>query len=150
MYHGNNDYISIVDKTDEQYHRSHIILHKGGTMFHLADFDTVQQLDFFAQTLGFTYTAAEWKESKQLGIYREYTIDRKFADAYTGGFWKLEDLPDDTKPVKALSNGSIVTCYYTNDGETITLYRPNPNAKAVYSPLPISEHIAHVKTYGLY
>ena len=64
-------------------------------------------------------------------------------------FWKIEDLPEGIKPIKALSNGSIVTCYYKTDKEAV-IYRPNPNAKEVYDPLETAEHIAHKKIYGTY
>ncbi len=67
-----------------------------------------------------------------------------------GGFWSLEDIPKNAKPIKALSNGSLVTCYFINDGKTITFYRPNPNAKTLYIPTEINEHINHQKEYGCY
>jgi hypothetical protein len=116
-------------------------------MFYIAEFHNAHQLDFFAETVGFTYELAECKESDLFGLYREYSIDRKFED---GSFWSLEELPIGARPIKAFSNGSIVTCYYTNDGEIITIYRPNPNAKTVYSPLTIQQHIAHKQIYGSY
>lgn len=39
----------------------------------------------------------------------------------------------------------IVDCYFLNDGETIHIYRPNPNAKEVYKPLSLKDHINFVK-----
>ena len=36
------------------------------------------------------------------------------------------------------------------DGEVIHFMRPNPNAKDIYKPLDIVEHIKHVKQYGTY
>lgn len=62
-----------------------------------------------------------------------------------GGFWKLSDIPENAKPFKALSNGSIVNCFFLNNGETIHIYRPNPNAKEVYKPLALKERIKFVK-----
>ena len=79
-----------------------------------------------------------------------YSMSHKINDFCGGGFWKLSDLPEGAKPFKALSNGSIVTCYFLNDGKEITIYRPNPNAKEVYQPLELKEHIAHRKIYGTY
>ena len=143
----NPAYITTVERTDPQYHRSPVILHKNFE-WHLGDFENMDQLDFLAQTLGFTYTMSEEQESERFGLYRRYEIDRRFND--NEGFWNREDVPADAKPIKALANGSIVTCYFTNDGETITIYRPNPNAKEVYKPLPIQDHIAHVRIYGLF
>lgn len=52
------------------------------------------------------------------------------------------------KPIKALSNGSIVDCYYINNGKDVKFYRCNPNAKKFYKPLPLDEHIAYQKKYG--
>ena len=37
-----------------------------------------------------------------------------------------------------------------NDGEIIRIYRPNPNYKEVYQPLPLTQHIAHIKLHGTY
>lgn len=147
----NNYYISTVTYTDADYHRSKIIIHKP-LMFYFAEFDTMEQLQFFADTLGFTFEMREERPQArhENGVYREYNISHKIIDDNIGKFWKLSDLPEGVKPFKALSNGSIVTCYFLNDGETITIYRPNPNAEKVYKPLEIQEHIAHKKIYGCY
>jgi hypothetical protein len=142
-------YISTLDKIDEQYHRSHVILHKD-YQWHFGDFDNMEQLQFLADTLGFEFELVEEKAWPAGGTYRKYAMNRKIDSPCSGGFWKREDVPAEAKPIKALSNGSIVTCYFTNDGETIRFYRPNPNAKGVYKPLELSEHIAHCKTYGTY
>lgn len=142
------EFITIVERTDCRLHRSKIIIHKADG-FYFAEFDTVEQLDFFAQMLGFTYTLREERENEQCGLWQVFDIDRNINDPGHRGFWKLADLPEGAKPIKALSNGSIVTCYFTNDGETITMYRPNPNAKEIYKPLPLDLHLAHRKIYGL-
>ena len=54
------------------------------------------------------------------------------------------------KPIKALSNGSIVDCYFINDGERVKFYRCNPNAKNFYHPLPLAEHIKYQQEFGSY
>ena len=54
------------------------------------------------------------------------------------------------KPIKALSNGSIVDCYFINDGERVRFYRCNPNAKDFYKPLTTEEHIKYQKEFGTY
>lgn len=138
-------YISTSEETHE-HHRSHIILHENWH-YYFAEFDTIEQLDFFAKTLGFNYELTEERETEH-GIYRQYAIDRNIVD--NKGFWKLADLPENAKPIKALSNGSIVDCYFTNNGTTIDFFRPNPNAKEVYKPLSTELHIAHKKIYGSY
>lgn len=143
-------YITTLTTIDEMRHRSHIIIHDG--MFYFAEFDTMDQLQFFADTLGFSLHLTEekpWAWNKN-EIYRRYEIDHKIDNNCFGGFWSIDDIPESAKPIKALSNGAIVTCYFTNDGETIKLYRPNPNAKDVYKPFPLEQHITHTKIYGLY
>lgn len=145
----NVNYISTVEEIDSQYHRNKIIIHRENN-FYLAEFDTMEQLDLFARMIGFTYELAEekpWRGNKS-NTYRRYNISHTFKD--DGYFWKPSDIPADAKPFKALSNGSIVTCYFTNDGKEIRIYRPNPNAKEVYKPLKLSDHIAHQRIYGIY
>lgn len=146
----NNNRLTMVERTDREWHRSPITLHRAdGTFYYFAEFENIEQLDFFAQLLGFTYTAESWRETERCGIWREYkTSHRIISEDY--GFWNLGDLPADAKPIKALSNGHLVTCYFTNDGETITFYRPNPNARDVYKPMTINQHVAHVQVYGRY
>lgn len=143
----NINYISKVKKTDERYHRSEIIIHKGNG-YYLAEFRDQEQLDEFARMIGFEYRKRKEEEGKPFGLYQEYDIDRRFVDGAM--FWKIDDLPENAKPFLGLSNGSIVTCYFTNDGETVTIYRPNPNAKEVYHPLPLEKHIAYHMLHGVY
>lgn len=142
--------MTIVERTNSQWHRSHIIIRETDGTWILAEFDTVEQLDLFAKTLGFTYTAECYRATEETGIIREYRLSHKIDSGKCGGFWKLEDLPEGAKPIKALSNGHIVTCYFTNDGETIRFYRPNPNAHDIYKPLSVESHIAHQRIYGSY
>ena len=54
------------------------------------------------------------------------------------------------KRIKALSNGSIVDCLFTNDGERVKFYRCNPNAKKYYKPLSLKEHIKYQREHGTY
>lgn len=142
------NFISMLDGIDDRYHRSHIIIHVGNHYF--AEFDTIDQLEFFAKTLGFNYEMVEerlWRDTEM--IWRKYSMSHEINNN-NGYFWKLADIPENAKPIKALSNGSIVTCYFVNDGKTINFYRPNPNAKEVYKPLSIDDYIAHRRIYGLY
>ena len=136
------NYITIVEKTSKRF-RSHVIIYNG--FYHFAEMHTIEQLEKFSNMLGFTYTLEEVSQSEEHGKYRRYSISRTIDDRCGGGFWKLSDIPDDAKPFKALSNGYIVDCYFLNDGETIHIYRPNPNAKEVYKPLSLKDHINFVK-----
>lgn len=146
-----DNYISYLEYPDSGYHRSHWILHEERCGFYKAEFESKEQLDFFAKTLGFTYELVEesaWRGNEN-NTYREYRMSKNIVE-HRPGFWKLEDLPEGVKPIKALSNGSIVTCYYRSLDDVIEFYRPNPNAKEVYQPLNTELHIAHRKIYGSY
>lgn len=65
-------------------------------------------------------------------------------------FWKIEDIPNFKicKKFVGLSNGSYVDCYYKKLKHGNVVYRPNPNAKEVYKPLSLYEHIAYSKELG--
>lgn len=89
-----------------------------------------------------------WPFNRKCGTWRRYSVNRELDDTHGGGFWKLSEIPDGAKKIKGLSNGNIVDCYIWNDGETLHVYRPNPNAKEVYKPLPIDEHIKYMREHG--
>lgn len=63
-------------------------------------------------------------------------------------FWSLQDVPKGAEAYTGLSNGSLVTCYFENKGGVHHIYRPNPNAKEVYMPLPLEEHIKYMQQFG--
>ena len=82
----------------------------------------------------------------EVGIYH-YRIDKTIEDRY---FWNLSQIENLDKCVKhkGLSNGSVVDCYTYSDDNKVIIYRPNPNAKEVYKPLDIKEHIEFNKLNG--
>ena len=59
-------------------------------------------------------------------------------------FWKMEDIPENAVKYTDLSNGSLVDCYYTNENNIYTVYRPNPNAKEVYKPMGLKQHLEYI------
>lgn len=146
-----NCYVSRVEKTDPQYHRSTYIIHIG--QWYFAEFETGKQFDFFCETVGLhlgeqieckPFMGDEENEYRSFRLNCDISRNEKY-------FYTRAEVPAEAKPIKALSNGSIVTCYYYNDGETLHFYRPNSNApRAIYDPLTIDQHINHVKIYGLY
>lgn len=143
----NTAYLSYNSKIDERYHRRHWILHKDFD-FYLAEFDTEEHLRFFAETLGFTYELKEERTEMNGGTYKEFKVSHYFKNEPY--FCKREEVPAEARPVKLLSNGSIVTGYVWNDGTTIHIYRPNPNAKEVYKPMTHEDHIAYQKVMGMF
>lgn len=118
-------------------------------MFNIASFKNYEQFEFFRKTLGFKIKLLEILNEGTEKEIKIYISNYKIID---NSFWKLEELPKRVKPIKALSNGSLVTCYYCKDykSNTITIYRPNPNAKDIYKPLDIEQHIKHIQIYGTY
>lgn len=141
--------VTFAERTDSFCHRSPIIVRDADSHFYLAEFDSAAQFEFFIETLGIGFTVVSWEETEKLGILRTYELTHTIKDA-PRSFWMMADIPEGAKPIKALSNGSIVTCYYVTDSDTVTIYRPNPNAHVVYHPLTIEQHIAHRQIYGLY
>lgn len=140
--------VTFAERTDSFYHRSPIIVHAGGG-FYLAEFETAAQFEFFTDTLGVTATPVAYEDTERMGMLRTYELSHTIKDA-PRYFWAMDELPSGVKPIRALSNGSIVTCYYLTEADTVTIYRPNPNAHAVYHPLTLPQHIAHREIYGLY
>lgn len=138
--------LSYVSKPDK-HHRKPWIIWDGMWIF--AEFETEEQLQAFSKTLGFQYDPKPGEERPYNGgIYREYTIDKVIND--DKGFFNLEELPEGATPIQALSNGYLVTCYFKTYDDRIDFYRPNPNAKEVYKPMPTQAHIAHQMLYGSY
>ena len=56
----------------------------------------------------------------------------------------MEEIPENAVKYTDLSNGSLVDCYYTSKNDIYTLYRPNPNAKEVYKPMGLKQHIEYI------
>lgn len=84
----------------------------------------------------------------KINEYTYYEMSHQFEEhSY---FWSLKEIPKGAKPIKLLSNGSIVTGYYLNKDNIIHIFRPNPNAKSIYNPLTLEQHRQHILIYGLY
>lgn len=143
-------YITTIEKVDSENHRSPIIIHDSWEWY-FAEFNNQEQLQAFLDFAGLEIKLEEEKpySKPECGIWRKYSVNRKLDDSHNGGFWKLSDLPEGVKKIKGYSNGSIVDCYVLNDGETLHVYRPNPNAKEVYKPLSIEEHIKYKRDHGV-
>ena len=59
-------------------------------------------------------------------------------------FRTMEEIPENAVKYTDLSNGSLVDCYYTNENNIYTVYRPNCNAKEVYKPMELKQHIEYI------
>ena len=49
-------------------------------------------------------------------------------------FWQEEEIPQRAEQFVGLENGEYVNLYADKDDNSVTIYRPNPNAKEVYKP----------------
>lgn len=79
------------------------------------------------------------------GIIKIYNV---IGEVVEESFWHLSDIPLDAVRFTGLSNGSLVDCYYLHTDNGSIIYRPNPNAKEVYNPMPIDEHIEFQRRLG--
>ena len=91
------------------------------------EFVTIKAFRAFAEHVGLSYHKDE---------DGRYYTDQFLKNEY---FWKIEELPNGCKPLNDYCNGSLVKCYAHKEGDTITIYRPNPNAEEVYTPLEFDE-----------
>lgn len=90
------------------------------------EFVTIKAFRAFAEHVGLSYHKDEGGR---------YYTDQFLKNEY---FWKIEELPNGCKPLYDYCNGSLVKCYAHKEGDTITIYRPNPNGKE-YKPLEFDE-----------
>lgn len=141
----NNAYVTVAGKVCPR-HRSKVILHKDW-QWYLGEFPSVEAFNVFAVRLGIDCELCGTENrDEETGIVSYYKVSHKFAEG--NSFWHLSELPADAEPIVGVCNGSLVVCYFTNDGETVTIYRPNPNAKEVYKPMNIDKQIAYSQKYG--
>ena len=143
----NEMYITTIEKVSQEHHRSPIIIHDGW-QWYFAEFNNWEQLQSFLDFAGLEIKLEEEKADSKYGIWRKYSVNKMLDDPHDGGFWKIADLPEGAKRIKGHSNGHIVDCYIFNDGETLHVYRPNPNAKEVYKPLSLDERIKYMREHG--
>lgn len=144
-----DSYITTIEKVNIEgrvKQDAKIVIHQD-MMWYFGRFETMEQLNKLADTLGFKYQIIKHEKTESNGDFKIYGMTHRLLNGY---FNNISEIPKGSRPIKALSNGSIVDCYFFNDGENITIYRPNPNNKELYKPLTIQEHIKHCEVYGSY
>jgi hypothetical protein len=99
----------------------------------------------------------DWLEraNVKLELKEVNELDGKVAKVYKAHgtiteylFWKMEEIPTNAITFKGLSNGSLVDCFYIHNENGSTIYRPNPNAKEVYKPMVLDDHISYQRVNG--
>ena len=102
-------------------------------------YQTVSGLKYFLKNFGLEIDASctQYLDYRHLGKGRWITMtckEKKIIDDF-GGFWDISEVPKEAKPYYDLCNGSYVQCYILDKGNEVITYKPNPNAKDVYTPL---------------
>lgn len=131
------------------YKNKRVIIYREGysSMFHFASFTTVKQFKDFIKLFNIDYDLdfiTDYGKNIKIGRLTKRLTDGKIP------FWKLADIPKKSKKIKALSNGSIVDCYIEETDNEIKLHRPNPNAKEIFKPLDLKNHIRFQARFGIY
>lgn len=112
--------------------------------WHFASFNNLKQVEKFFKM----FDVKKQEKTAEKKNFKSWNINKTFVDSPS--FWKLEQVPKNAKPIKALSNGGVVDCFYTINKNIVTFFRPNPNATGVYKPLDSWKHIYFHKENGIY
>ena len=108
---------------------------------------TVAGLKYFMQNYGLVIdkSTVQMDDRRAIGrgrmMYFSF-LPKQIIDVY---FWAQEDVPKDAVRFVGLENGSYVNLYALDEGDTVRIYRPNPNAKSVYIPY---EYEACMRLFG--
>ena len=105
-------------------------------------YQTVAGLKYFLKNFGLEIDArlTQYHDYTSTGNGRLVTMtckEKRVIDDF-GGFWDISEVPEDATPYYDLCNGSYVQCYILDKGNEVITYKPNPNAKDVYTPLDYS------------
>lgn len=131
----------VIIYTDKRPHEHKAIIYMIGYYFHFKNFDTVYQLRTFCEMLGVSLIPDGEVDGGLL-----FRTNKVLTNAALP-FWHKSDLPRGCMKVKGMSNGSVVDCYIKSTRDKVTVYRPNPNAKAVFKPMDLHNQIQYKKTH---
>ena len=126
-----NFWITEAERTHNEMHQTKVIMHRD-IFWHFKCFQNIKELDEFARLLGFEYSLFDTFKNAQLGTVKKYAMSHFINDNISKSFWSLAEIPSNAKKVNLMDNGDMVTCYFINDGQTIHLFRPNPNVKELH------------------
>ena len=107
-------------------------------------FRTDKGLNDFIKRTGANFTKRNEVMTAEHGKVQSFFAEN--IEIQEKSFGKMEDIPENAVKYTDLSNGSLVDCYYTNENNVYTQYRPNPNAKEVYKPMELKQHIEYMRT----
>ena len=116
------------------------ILTKGAYAY--TAFRTDKGLSDFIKRTGTDFTKQNEVMTADHGKVQSFTAEN--IEIQEKLFRTMEEIPENAVKYTDLSNGSLVDCYYTNENNIYTQYRPNPNAKEVYKPMGLKQHIEYI------
>ncbi|GGJ57338.1 hypothetical protein [Virgibacillus salexigens] len=99
-------------------------------------YKTDKGFQFFLESRNLQLKLVDEIYNENTGMTRIYNV---IGEVQEESFWHIKDIPQEAIAYKDLSNGSIVACYYLHNINGATIYRPNPNAKEVYDPMPLDD-----------
>lgn len=147
LYNTEKIYCTIVYHPKENMYKFLI----SGNSYDWKAFKTVAGFKQFMEVYGLQIDPTKNKIVKDFqGNCLSLTTKFKFSKFSEFDFSKISDIPNLKKCKKflGLENGSYVDCYYKKLKNGNIVYIPNPNAKEVYHPLSLDEHLAHSKKLG--
>ncbi|WPQ59913.1 hypothetical protein [Paenibacillus polymyxa] len=138
--------ISVVERPDSKQHEGYKYLIKAsGSVIGYNAFKTENGYNQWLERSNLKLVHTEDKPDTPYGLIQIFhaigTIEEKL-------FWSLSEISADAVKYKDFSNGSLVDCYHMKTESGSIVFRPNSNAKEVYNPMPINEHIAYLKING--
>lgn len=113
-------------------------------------FDTREQLDLFASTLGFTYTFNEVSGEGYTSIpIHDFCIDEDISNDTKGVAYGIsEENLMAAKTFQSVANGRIGNNLFVNDGSRIKIYRCSPYNQEFFKSLSFPERLQFKATYG--
>ncbi len=141
----NKLYLTIIEKPQNGFHGGYKYLITNSFTSYTAYRTDKGFQDFLTRSNVQMSTMNNEQQTAQYGTIQTFDLIGEIDEK---SFWSLSELPQNANRYTDLSNGSLVDCYYVHTPNGSVTYRPNPNAKEVYSPLPLNKHLAYQAING--
>ncbi len=124
-----------------------LVAYVGDAFWHVGSFRTAVSFRRFVRRFSLTLRESDSFTTPSGVPVKGYRVKETVEDHL---FWERREIPEGARRFRALSNGSIVWCWWKRTGNRIDIWRPNPNARKVYRPLDLDRHIAFSRRNGTY
>lgn len=143
MYNGVMEEIYLTETSEiNERHRSRYIVRFVSQNYYLAEFDTREQLSAWCKLMGVSMMELPKNTAMFPDTVKVYELSKSVQQF---SFGDLSQIPQGAIKHKGMSNGSIVDCYLYVTPIAFGIFRPNPNFKNVYVPLPLEEHMQYIR-----